>query len=108
MELMLLTKLAPFVAQDGGALVPRTVDFLAAWGLLPVQATGRGVAVGFAGGACCATKTTLGLRRIFVYFSFVLGFSVRILVNIISSICAKKKTNTRNFAELLRDLICDL
>jgi hypothetical protein len=87
---MLLTKLAPFVAQDGGALVPRTVDFLAAWGLLPVQASCRGVVVGFAGGACCATKTTLGLRRIFVLFSFVLGFSVRILVNVISSFCKKK------------------
>jgi hypothetical protein len=90
MEVMMLTKLAPFVAQDGGALVPRTVDFLAAWGLLPVHATCGGVAVGFAGGACYATKTTLGLRRIFLYFFFVLGFSVRILVNIISSICAKK------------------
>jgi hypothetical protein len=27
METMLLTKLAPVVVQDGGALVPRTVDF---------------------------------------------------------------------------------
>ena len=37
-EAMMLTKLAPlFVVQDGGAAVPRTVDFLATRGLLPVQ-----------------------------------------------------------------------
>jgi hypothetical protein len=35
--MLLLTKLAAFVVQDGGALVPRNINFLAVWGLLPAK-----------------------------------------------------------------------
>jgi hypothetical protein len=35
-------------------------NFLAVWGLLPVQACSGGVAAGFAGVTCCSMKTTLG------------------------------------------------
>lgn len=48
------------VVQDGGAQVPRSADFPAARGILPVQAMSGGVAAGFAGASCCAVRMTLG------------------------------------------------
>jgi hypothetical protein len=52
----------PFVAQGGGAQVPRSVDFLVAKGSLPVQGFGGGAA-GFAGATFCSKTTTSELRR---------------------------------------------
>jgi hypothetical protein len=52
-----LTKMAsPSGVQGGGAQVPRSVDFLDAKGILPVQAFG-GDAAGFAGAAACSLET---------------------------------------------------
>jgi hypothetical protein len=44
------------------------VDSPTTWGLLPVQALSGGEAAGFAGVACCATKTKMGLGRSLLYF----------------------------------------
>jgi hypothetical protein len=50
------------VVRDGGA-APRTVDFLAVGGLLPVQSLLEEVAVGFAGRTCCTTEKMPEFRR---------------------------------------------
>jgi hypothetical protein len=59
---MPLTELVSIVVRDGGA-APRTVDFLAVGGLLPVQSLLEEVAVGFAGRTCCTTEKMPEFRR---------------------------------------------
>jgi hypothetical protein len=60
---MPLTELVSIVVRGGGASAPRTVDFLAVGGLLPVQSLLEEVAVGFAGRTCCTTEKMPEFRR---------------------------------------------
>jgi hypothetical protein len=81
MEVVMLTKPASFMVQDGGPSEPRTVDFPFAEELLPVQALSGGVVAAF------RPMDHVGLRRrswdpegLICIFIFVLVFSVRNLV----------------------------
>jgi hypothetical protein len=62
-EMMVMVKPASSEVRDGGSTVPRTINFPAVRGLLPIQAKSGGVAAGSTGGAFGALMAKMGSRR---------------------------------------------
>ena len=79
-EWLRFTKMASPPVEQGGGVMPRSVDFLVAEGSLRVQEC-RGMAAGFAGTTFCAVEDEARVQQgPLCNFFVLLNFSVKILV----------------------------